>query len=333
MPPVIIYRLGSLGDTVVALPCFHKIADAFPDSRRLVLTNVPVSPVAPSLETILQPGGLIDGVIEYPVAMRSMTDLWNLRRRLKSTGATTLIYLAASRGRLRVLRDVCFFRLCGFSRIIGAPLTEDLSRNRRYPNGTVEREAVRLARTLHELGQIDLADPAAWDLCLSSAELQTAQQALSSLDEVPFFAVNMGGKLVKNDWGRPNWKRLMEELVGTLPAMKLAVVGAAQDAERADELLKLWPHGGLNLCGSLTPRECAGVLRSARFFIGHDTGPMHLAAAAQTPCVALFGNNNPPAKWHPYGTQHRAIHDIRGVDAITVEQVKTAVLSLATPIY
>jgi heptosyltransferase-3 len=36
---VLIFRLGSIGDTVVALPCFHAIERAFPGHRRVLLTN------------------------------------------------------------------------------------------------------------------------------------------------------------------------------------------------------------------------------------------------------------------------------------------------------
>ena len=53
MKTVLIFRLGSLGDTVVALPCFHKIAKSFPEARRIVLTNVPVaSNAAPLLQVL-----------------------------------------------------------------------------------------------------------------------------------------------------------------------------------------------------------------------------------------------------------------------------------------
>ena len=31
---VVVYRLGSLGDTVVALPCLHAVADAVPEAER-----------------------------------------------------------------------------------------------------------------------------------------------------------------------------------------------------------------------------------------------------------------------------------------------------------
>ncbi len=38
---VLIYRLGSIGDTVVALPCFKLIARVFPEAERCVLANFP----------------------------------------------------------------------------------------------------------------------------------------------------------------------------------------------------------------------------------------------------------------------------------------------------
>ena len=44
---VLIYRLGSLGDTVVALPCFHLIERTFPGAERVLLTNFPVHAKAP----------------------------------------------------------------------------------------------------------------------------------------------------------------------------------------------------------------------------------------------------------------------------------------------
>jgi ADP-heptose:LPS heptosyltransferase len=56
-------------------------------------------------------------------------------------------------------------------------------------------------------------------------------------------------------------------------------------------------------------------------FVGHDSGPMHLAASQGTWCVALFGDHEPPRRWHPYGAGHRVIHDMRGIRAIQAEQV------------
>lgn len=324
--PVVIYRLGSLGDTLVALPCFHKIKEAYPDRSRLVLTNVPVSSKAAPLAVILEPGGFIDGVIEYPLQLRSFGSLWRLRNALRQTGSDTLIYLAANRGRLRLWRDLAFFRLCGFRHIIGAPVTPDLLENRvDSADSTEEPEAERLARTLHALGPIDLAAPEPWDLCLTKQELATGTQAIAAINGEPFFAVNMGGKVAPKDWGEGNWHQLVDRLAIEYPALHLVVVGAAEDGPRADALLARWPAGKINVCGALNPRECAAALANAAFFIGHDSGPLHLAATMQTPCIGLFGDYNKPKKWHPYGRQHRVLHDIRGVKSISVDQVFSAV--------
>ena len=169
--PIVIYRLGSLGDTVVALPCFHQIARSFPDASRLVLTNDPVASVAPALDTILGPSGLIGGIIPYSIGERSIVRLAKLALKLRATGATTMVYLAAGRGRQSVMRDVRFFRLCGFKKIVGAPIDADLHDNRFDPGTrTYEPEAERLARTLEPLARIDLKDRANWDLRLTSTE-------------------------------------------------------------------------------------------------------------------------------------------------------------------
>ena len=86
-----------------------------------------------------------------------------------------------------------------------------------------------------------------------------------------------------------------------------------------------WPGGTLNLCGKLAPRETAAAMAQAQLFIGHDSGPMHLASAVGIACVAMLGNYNMPKWWHPIGAQHRILHDMRGLDHITPDQVLGAV--------
>ena len=64
------------------------------------------------------------------------------------------------------------------------------------------------------------------------------------------------------------------------------------------------------------------------FFIGHDSGPLHLAALVKTPSIGLFGNYNAPIKWHPTGPQVSILHDMRGIDYIAVEDVILALKKL-----
>ncbi|MGO4746174.1 putative lipopolysaccharide heptosyltransferase III [Serratia quinivorans] len=59
------------------------------------------------------------------------------------------------------------------------------------------------------------------------------------------------------------------------------------------------PQGVVSLAGQLTLRQLAALIDHAKLFIGVDSVPMHMAAALQTPCIALFG----PSKlvfWRPW---------------------------------
>jgi heptosyltransferase-3 len=328
---IVIYRLGSLGDTVVALPCFHKVAQVWPDAERIVLTNFPVSSKAAPLEVILREGGLIDAAIAYPVGTRSIGELWLLAKQLRSLNADVLVYLTSARGLVNAFRDWIFFKFCGFKSIVGAPLTKDLQTCRQFgtdpSNGlpVEERECERLARCLHALGAIDLDDPTVWDLRLSERELQAGAAVLAPLTSTPYFAINMGGKAKEKDWGPGNWQSLLKKLSEGYPNNGLLIVGAAEDSQRAGDLSAAWPGPVVNACGHLSPRESAAAMRDAVAFIGHDSGPLHLAAAAGVRCVGLFGNINQPKRWHPRGQQHRIIHRMSGLHTITVAEVLRAV--------
>ena len=67
---ILIYRLGSLGDTVIALPCFRLIRSRHPTAEITVLTNLPVSGKAAAIEAVLENTGLVDRFIPYPVGLR-----------------------------------------------------------------------------------------------------------------------------------------------------------------------------------------------------------------------------------------------------------------------
>jgi ADP-heptose:LPS heptosyltransferase len=318
-----------LGDTVAALPCFHLIERAFPDSERLVLTNVPVSSAAAPLEVILKDGGFIHGAIPYPLGLRSPAALARLATRLRRQETDTMVYLAESRGLAAARRDVAFFRLCGFRNVIGAPLTADLQTPRGDEQGELERESHRLGRTLSELGTIDFEDRSWWDLRLTDGERATGAAALGGLLGRPFLAVHTGGKSAEKDWGEANWGSLLDALGRELTGWGLVFVGADEDRNPAERLGARWCAGPtVNLAGQLSPRASAAALTHAELFVGHDSGPLHLADAVGTRCVGLYGSFNRPKVWHPGGQRTRIIHRIDGLTGVTVEEVAATATGL-----
>jgi len=297
-----------------------------------VLTNVPVNAKAAPLELIMQRSGLIHGAISYPVGTRSVLDLWRLARTLRALRSGVLVYLSAPRGRVRALRDWVFFKLCGFKRIIGLPVSYDRQycRNVAVKAGEYEeeRECQRLARCLEELGPIDLSDPTAWTLRLAPDEVKVGLTAVSALDDRPYLVVNFGGKAIEKDWGLENWRALLRRLDAHYPGTGLLIVGGAEDFARGSVVQQDWGGAVVNACGRLTPRESAAALARAVLFVGHDSGPLHLAAAAGVPCVGLFGQFNKPKRWHPLGSHHRIIHRSAGIRQISVEEVYEAATAI-----
>jgi len=308
-PAVLIYRLGSLGDTVVALPALRLVERAFPDAERWVLTNFSVNRKAAVMADVLEGTGLVHGYIKYPIGLRDPLALLRLRKAIGRLRPEALVYLAAPRGRLNAMRDMAFFRACGIRRLIGVPNTVALQHPIQQADGRYEYEGARLLRCLVSLGEISLHDPAAFDLNVSDAERARAREALAPLfDSGPLVAASIGAKVDVKDWGDANWAVLLDRLDQALPGAAMAMVGAAVERGRSEALLRHWRGASVNLCGRLTVRESAAVLEQARVVIGHDSGPMHLAAAVGSPCVAIFSSRNLPGEWFPYGQKHRVLY-------------------------
>lgn len=93
-----------------------------------------------------------------------------------------------------------------------------------------------------------------------------------------------------------------------------------------------WTGKVINLCGELAPRETAAVLRKAELFLGSDSGPMHLAAAAGVPCVIAFAARTRPGIWFPHGAANRVLYrnvDCAGCNLETcIEQKKKCLTSI-----
>ena len=307
---VLIYRLGSLGDTTVLMPIFHHLNEIWPDAEKRVLTNFPVTAAAPPLQAVLGDGIFADGYFGYPVGSRNPEALWQLASDIRAWGPDVAIYANAVKPILTVIRDGLFLRLCGARGIIGLPLAK---RRRHHvfdaETGICERETARIARALEGLGPVDINRSAAKSLSLTDSELTEAAQIISGwAGQKHFICFSPGTKQPINDWTDPNWQSVLERLSAENPQLGIVSVGAENDRARSGALLTCWRGPHLNTCGEISPRVSAAVMAGARLFLGHDSGPMHLAAAADTPVVAVFSRNNRPGMWFPLGNNHRVFY-------------------------
>ena len=291
----------------MVLPCFNKIKELYPSANLILLTNKPVSLKAPSISSIL-PQGFFSKEIYYKVGTRNIISLIKLSFIIRKLNPDILINLTANRSIKSANRDKVFFKLSGIKKIIGLPTKNDHNLLIDKNTGMIEWEAKRLKKKINILGDIDLTNDSYWDLHLSEQENQSAKNLLLPLTCKPFIVISNGTKLQANDWGMENWINLVKKLSSISSDIGLVFLGAQNDKEAGDIILKCWPYNTLNLCGKTSPRISAAILKQARLFIGHDSGPLHLGGAVGTPCIGIYSARNLAGRWFPRGDKNSIIY-------------------------
>ena len=104
-----------------------------------------------------------------------------------------------------------------------------------------------------------------------------------------------------------------EKVTGLIAALQqqghnIVVTGAPDAAElrMIEAILEPLPQSVVNLAGRLSLKQLAALTSRARCFVGVDSAPMHIAAAMQTPTVALFGPSG-DREWGPWMVPSRVI--------------------------
>jgi heptosyltransferase-3 len=297
---VLIFQIGSLGDTVISMPCYREIASRHPDAERYLLTNFPIGKKMVPAEALLTPCGLIHGSVEYPMPLRDLAEARRLYAELRALKADCLYYLTPEKSTFKLIRHYSFFRACGLADIRAVPWSKDLRYPREIEPGQLwESEASRLLRTLDPDRAPGPPSPVDRALDLSEHERYAAAQLLKEMPTATrFIALSVGGKVPLNNWGNDNWSAVLSDLSANNAELGMVFIGSADERERNDILAKSWTGPKLNSCGRLTPRETAALIERADLFLGHDTGTLHLAAAVDTRIIGVYSARNPPGKWY-----------------------------------
>jgi len=311
MDCVLVFRIGSLGDSVVATPALRCIRERFPGAHIVLLTNAPIDGgvKAAGSYQVWAGSGLIDSYLRYPIGGLRLADVRRLAGEIRRHRATTAVYLMPRRSFVQRLRDLMFFRLAGISKVIGLKL---LAHPNDYPpipgSDRFESEARRLLRSIDE-GDRDLKQED-FSIGIDDAERCFAASVLRHARiGVPYLVLSVGTKSLVNDWGQAHWRELVELLDARLAGVALVTIGAASESARCDELLDLWHGPSANFCGLLEPRQSAAVLEGAALYVGHDSGPMHLASAVGIPVVSIFSARELPGVWFPVGNEANVFYN------------------------
>lgn len=314
MDKILVYRIGSIGDTLVALPSFWAIRDAFPKAHITYFTNGATSDPNDLIAKKILPEGIFDEWLVYPndFAKASAGLILKLRRKKFDS----LFYLMTrNRGYYRVKRDVLFFRLAGIKKFFGVNylLENLLTMAPEKPVKTVESELEYLLKSLYfenlELPPINSFKP---NLKLTFDEIKRSRDWLESncpaaWREKRLIAVMAGTNWSSKIWAEENYIEIVSRLIVEKNVFPV-VFGGKNDREQGDRFLEAWKTGA-NAAGELGIRGDAGLLQECNLYLGTDTGTMHLAGSVGTPCVAVFAAIDYVGRWTPFGSGHRIFRE------------------------
>jgi lipopolysaccharide heptosyltransferase I len=138
-------------------------------------------------------------------------------------------------------------------------------------------------------------------------ELDKVNQLVSFSSADSYVVINpSAGKVIKQ-WSPEQFAQVGIALAKSRGA-KLLITGAPADRHLADQILAT--IGGqasvTDLTGKTNLNELAALLSKVDLFIGGDTGPMHIAQAAGTRVLAIFGPTDPKTLG-PRHPKHRIV--------------------------
>ncbi|HYO64430.1 MAG TPA: glycosyltransferase family 9 protein [Pyrinomonadaceae bacterium] len=287
---VLVVRLRSVGDTVLATPALHALRRFLPDARVHMLLEDWVAPV-------LEGSTDVDRVITVArndtgarlrVARELRRERYDVAFNLHG-GSTSTLLARASGAKRRV----------GYASYRYSFLLTDAAP---HPSALWRQEKTHSAE--QQLGLVGWAGVPVSDrpptrLAVVERAAESVARKLTKAGlrgDEPFALMHPAAAFESKTWATENFARVAEELARRgLPTVAVAapneagVLGALASTSRARVV-------GFS---DLTLPELNALASRARLFVGNDSGVAHVAAAFRVPSVVVFGSSN-VAHWRPW---------------------------------
>lgn len=330
MDKILVIRLSSLGDVLLASPAVRAIRKRFPDARVDFLTKAHFAPLFrnnPHVSRVIGLGsGDAQGIFHMRHGLKTGYDLivdlhGNLRSRILTGGP----------GMPRILRTKKYSlrrRLLACSHVNlmkKAPCV-----------------AERYLACLESIGARD--DGLGLEFHPDESAVRRAEGLLarSGVREKEAIGLAVGSR-----WYTKKWP--LDHLIGLVKLMqgeKFILLGSGEDNETACALAAALPGRTVNFTGMTDIATAGALIRSCRALVANDSGLMHLGCAVGTPVVALFGSTvrefgffpfraravvlEKPLKCRPCTTQgreHCRLGTLECLESIRPEEVAAALQS------
>jgi heptosyltransferase-2 len=295
----LVIQTSFLGDVVLTTPLLAELASRGP-------VDVVVTPAAaallanhPAVRDLL--------VFDKRGADAGMAGLWRFARglRRRSDGTTREIAAAyLAQGSMRSASLALFAGIrerVGFDSSAGRVL---YTRRSRYRGN--RHHAERLWRLAAGDAAPDPAPEVIRPRLYPGERERAAVDAL--LKDVPRDGAQLLALAPGSIWGTKRWPHFPALAARLAPLYRLVVVGGADDNALAAEIARAsGPERVINATGKLSLLASTELLSRCAALVTNDSAPQHLASAAGTPTLTIFGPTAPEFGFGPLAPRHSTI--------------------------
>ena len=283
--PILFITSNRIGDAVLSSGLVKRLADEIPNARFTIAAGPVAAPLfeeVPALDRII--------IVEKARNRAHWFELW---QKVRGTRWGLVVDLRGS----------------GLSRFVS-------TRRRaiwRKSSGPPVHKVIEAARVLK------IEDDPAPPYIYVSPETEAHAEELTA-GTGPILALAPAANWLGKTWPLERFSRVAMRLLndgGPMSGGRLMVLGGPDDAKLAKGLRDVVGRGEfIDLTQGTDLLTAYACLKKARLFIGNDSGTMHLAAAAGTPTLGVFGPSDEQL-YGPWGADTRVARGPR-----TFEQIR-----------
>jgi predicted lipopolysaccharide heptosyltransferase III len=288
---VLVVRLRSIGDTVLATPSLHALRRFLPSAQIDILLEDWVAPVldgCTDVDNVLTIERGSNAVARARLARTLRATAYDVAYNLHG-GTTATLLMRAAGARHRVgYADYQYSRLLNHQ---APPAPALWGREKTH---SVEQQLALLGWT-----GVPVTDRPLTRLTTTEAARASVNRRLAACgyDEMTRLAlVHPAAAFESKQWRTENFARVVEALA----ARGLGVVGVAAGNQAATlAALQEQSAARVDAFTDLSLPEVIALAARASVFAGNDSGIAHIAAAVRTPSVVIFGSSN-VTHWRPW---------------------------------
>jgi predicted lipopolysaccharide heptosyltransferase III len=287
---VLVVRLRSIGDTVLATPSLFALKRFLPDAQVDILVEDWVAPVLdnhPHVDNVivLERGGFMTRArVARELRAANYDVVYNLH------GGTTATFLTRATG----ARHRVGFKSYQYGQLHNHQAPSPLLIWEQQKTHSVEQQLALLGWT-----GVPVTDRPRTSLGISPKAAETVDRLLieAGLSNQNIALIHPAAAFATKQWATEKFARVVEFLA---ERGFTSVAIAARGEQALLEQLRSEASGKVVTLALSLPEVTALAARS-QLFVGNDSGIAHVAAAVGTPSVVVFGSSN-IAHWRPWNT-------------------------------